>query len=166
MSYKTIYKGSILTLSKIDDFWEVVEHASTICVLALKKDKVLGVKQMRPAVNTYTWELPAGIIDAGETPEEAARRELAEEVQLTGELTLITQMYSSPGFCNEETYLFEATNLKTAKGKPDEHEKLSISWSKLDKVWQAIQQGKLKSSSATLLGLSYALGKKGYFSEE
>ena len=160
MTYRTIYKGNIINVVKLDNFWEIVEHAPAVCILVLKEDKVLGVKQVRPAVNTQTWELPAGIIDAGETPEEAARRELAEEVQLTGKLTLITQMYSSPGFCNEETYLFEATDLKPAKGQPDEHEKLSLSWRKLDRLWQEIKRGKLKSSSATLLGLSYALGKR------
>ena len=144
MTYQTIYKGNIINLLKLDDFWEIIEHAPAVCILALKEDKVLGVQQLRPAINTYTWELPAGIINSGEMPEEAAKRELAEEAQLAGKLTFITQMYSSPGFCNEKTYLFEATKLKPAKGQPDEHEGLNVSWRKLDKVWQEIQEGKLK----------------------
>jgi ADP-ribose pyrophosphatase len=52
-------------------------------VLALTSDgQVPIVRQYRPTVERYTWELPAGTLDSGETPEAAARRELLEETGL------------------------------------------------------------------------------------
>ena len=50
------------------------------CVLAITEEqRILAVRQYRPAVDRYTVELPSGIVDAGETPAEAAGRELLEE---------------------------------------------------------------------------------------
>jgi ADP-ribose pyrophosphatase len=72
-----------------DDDREVERHycltqRAYVGVLALTADgQVPIVRQYRPAVERYTWELPAGTLDAGETPEAAARRELLEETGLT-----------------------------------------------------------------------------------
>ena len=102
MKRDVIYEGNILTLLTLDDRWEVVEHAEAVAVLALRGASILGVTQHRPAIGKPTWEVPAGLVDPGETPLQAAKRELAEETQLTGELSLLTQLYSSPGFTDEK----------------------------------------------------------------
>jgi ADP-ribose pyrophosphatase len=157
---KTIYDGYILSLVIQDNKWEIVEHAEAIAVLIRRGREVLGVMQPRPAINQTTWELPAGLIDSGETPLEAAKRELAEEVQLTGDLELITQFYTSPGFTNEKLYVFEAKNLSAAYAQPDADENIELSWRDIDEVWEEIKQGKVAASSPTVLGLSWARGKK------
>ena len=90
------------------------------------------------------------------TSQGAAKRELAEEVQLTGDLELITQVYSSPGFTNEKIYIYEAKNLSTAYATPDADENIQLSWRNLDEIWEDIKQGKVASSSPTVLALSYA----------
>jgi ADP-ribose pyrophosphatase len=153
---KTIYDGHILSLIIQDDKWEIVEHAEAVAVLILRGREVLGVMQHRPAISQTTWELPAGLIDEGETPLEAAKRELAEEVQLTGDLELITQFYTSPGFTNEKLYLFAAKNLSDAYAEPDADENIQLSWRDLDELWEDIKQGKVAASSPTVLGLSWA----------
>ena len=135
MKREVIYDGHIVTVVKLDDHWEVVEHTAAVCVLALREgesgQEVLCVTQLRPSIGTDTWELPAGLVDEGESPRDAALREFAEECQLTGDLDLLSEVYSSPGFCTEKVYIFEATNLKHAEGTPDESEDLTLSWRNL-----------------------------------
>jgi ADP-ribose pyrophosphatase len=157
MNQKRIYDGKILSLVVQDDKWEIIEHAEAVAILIIKDNQVLGVMQHRPAVKQSTWEIPAGLIDDGETPLEAAKRELAEEVQLTGDLELITQVYSSPGFTNEKIYIFTVTNLESAYAQPDSDEHLELSWRKPEELWQDIRLGKVASSAPTVLALSYAI---------
>ena len=158
MNRKYIYQGHILSLVVQDNKWEIIEHAEAVAVLIMRGREVLGVMQHRPAINQTTWELPAGLIDEGETPLEAAKRELAEEVQLTGDLELITQFYSSPGFTNEKLYVFEAKNLSEAYAEPDSDENIQLSWRDVDEVWEDIKLGKVAASSPTVLALAYARG--------
>lgn len=157
MKRDRIYDGHILSLLKLDDKWEVVEHAEAVAVLAIKGSTILGVRQYRPAIAQITWEVPAGLIEAGESPEEAARRELAEETQLTGKLDLITQLYSSPGFTTEKIHLFLATELSPVAGIPDDDEVLEVTWEDPATLWEAIKHGELASSGPAVLALHYAL---------
>jgi ADP-ribose pyrophosphatase len=159
MNRNTIYKGHILSLVIQDNKWEIIEHAEAVAVLIMRGREILGVMQYRPAIAQTTWELPAGLIDEGETPLEAAKRELAEEVQLTGDLELITQFYTSPGFTDEKLYVFEAKNLSSAYAEPDSDENIQLSWRDLDEVWEDIKQGKVAASSPTVLALAHARGK-------
>lgn len=161
MKQEAIYEGKILSLYKLDGRWEFVDHANAVCVLVTDGDRVLGVEQWRPAIKATSWELPAGLIDEGESPQQAALRELAEEVKLTGELELVTQSYSSPGFCNEMVSIFELSNPRPAQGELDEGEELKPVWRDLKQTWQDIQAGKLMSSAHTVIALSYALARQG-----
>jgi ADP-ribose pyrophosphatase len=145
----------------LDNRWEVVEHQSAVVVMALAGRSLLGVEQYRPAIGERTWELPAGLIDPGEQPLEAARRELAEETQLSGELSLITQLYPSPGFCDEKVFLYRAQELRPAKGTPDAEEELTISWRDADSVWKEVRSGHLATSGPSLLGVAFALNLLG-----
>ncbi len=151
-----IYTGHILTLVKLDGTWEVAEHAPAVAVLALRGRTVLGVEQYRPAIHRRTWEVPAGLVDDGETPEAAARRELAEETQLGGTLEFLTQVYTSPGFTNEKIHLFSARDLSPVEGHPEADEDLSIVWRDVDEVWEDVKAGRVASSGPSVLALSIA----------
>ena len=77
---RAVFQGRVVDLVVLDERWEVVRHAPAVAVLARDElGRVLGVVQRRPAVDARTWELPAGLIDPGETAHAAAARELAEE---------------------------------------------------------------------------------------
>ncbi len=156
-----IYRGNIVTLVVLDDHWEIVEHAAAVAVLAQRGRSVLGVVQHRPAVGERTWELPAGLIEPGESPEQAARRELAEEAQLGGRLELLTRMYSSPGFTDEHIYLFEATDLEEADGVPDDGEDLTLEWRDAIELWRDVSEGRVLTSAPSLVGLRHALARLG-----
>ncbi len=158
---ETLYRGKIVTLERLEGGWEVVRHAPAVAILVRDRDLILGVRQRRPAVGVATWELPAGLIDPGETPEQAALRELAEEVQLTGTLTLVTQLFTSPGFTDERIYLFEATDTSPAYALPDEHEDLTIEWLAAADHASAAASGTLATSGVTLLGLRHAMATTG-----
>ena len=165
MNRETIYDGRVVRVSKLDGRWEVVEHVPAVAVLVLRQqrgqDEVLLVSQNRPAIGQKTWELPAGLVDEEETPQTAAVRELAEEVGLGGTLTLLAEVFSSPGFTDEKVYLFEATDLSEHKLPGDEDEDFEFAWKPLLQTWQSVAKGDTPSSAPTLLGLTYALGKRG-----
>ncbi len=165
MTKETIYDGKVVRVSKLEGRWEIVEHAPAVAVLALREVEgqleVLLVLQNRPAVGQKTWELPAGLVDEGEIPAAAAARELAEEVGLGGTLTLIAQVFSSPGFTDEKVYVFEATELFDHKLPGDEDDDFEFSWKPLAPTWREIAGGAVPSSAPTLFGLTYALGKRG-----
>lgn len=155
---ETLYSGKILSLERLDERWEVVRHAAAVAVLAIDDGgRVLGVRQRRPAIGADTWELPAGLIDPGERPEEAAARELAEEVRLAGTLTPLTRLYPSPGFCDELVYLYRAEALIPAYAERDEGEELAIEWRDPERVWDDAAAGRLATSGVTLLGVRHAL---------
>src|SRR6478735_10929650 len=64
--------------------YHAVEQADYISIVALTPaGKIPIVRQFRPALEAYSWELPAGLVDPGEKPLDCARRELAEETGLT-----------------------------------------------------------------------------------
>jgi 8-oxo-dGTP pyrophosphatase MutT (NUDIX family) len=158
---ETIYRGAILNLVKLDGRWDVVEHLPGVAILVLEGRQVLGVRQERPAAGVRTWELPAGLVDPGESPEEAARRELAEEVGLGGRLTLVTSLYTSPGFTDEVIHLFEAHDLEPAHAKADEDEELELAWMDVRAAWDAVRSGNLATSAPTAVGLTLAMARLG-----
>jgi 8-oxo-dGTP pyrophosphatase MutT (NUDIX family) len=156
-SVREIFRGRIVDLVVLDERWEVVRHADAVAVLAIDDaGRVLGVRQLRPAVGAETWELPAGLIDPGETPLQAAERELAEEAQLAGTLRPLARGYVSPGFTDECVHLFEARDLRSASGRLDPGEELRLEWLDLDAAWAAGASGALATSMVTLLGLRHA----------
>ena len=158
---EVLYDGRIVRLVILDGKWETVEHASAVAVLITRGQQVLGVKQQRPAVGRTTWEIPAGLIDPGEEPEAAARRETAEEGQLGGRLEFVTRFFVSPSFTNEEVFLYELHDPQPAAGSPDADERLTPEWRDALEVWQAVRAGEVATSGVTVLALQHLLARSG-----
>lgn len=107
---------------------EIVEHPGSVTILPITADgDILLVRQYRYAVGRDLLEIPAGLLEPGETPEEAARRELREETgHEAGELQLITGCFPAAGFSNERQTRFLATNCVPVAYDADPDEGITI----------------------------------------
>lgn len=112
---------------------EIVEHFGAVAVVAADADNRLYLlNQWRQAAGKRLVELPAGLLDvADEDPLEAAKRELVEEAGLEAESwSLLTDMFSSPGFAEEAVRIYLAQGLR-AVDKPEAHDEeadMTASW--------------------------------------
>jgi ADP-ribose pyrophosphatase len=123
----TIWKGKRLSVRDRDGL-EVVEAPPAVAIVAVDAaGRIVLVRQERPAVHATLLELPAGIVDEGEAPEEAARRELAEETGLRrGRWRELGQVHPSPGFLHEPLTLFLAEALEEGEQDTDEGEDVQV----------------------------------------
>ena len=135
---------------------EIIAHPGAVAILPLdEQGRVCLIENYRVAAGRALYELPAGTLEPGEPPEEAARRELAEETGYRAEqLDLLTQFFTSPGVLDERMYLYLATGLR--RGQPsreageDIHNRL-VSW---PEAIDMVRQGRIEDAK-TLVGLLY-----------
>ncbi len=162
LSSKTVYRGGIVHL-KVDRVVEpggiaakreVVCHAGSVVILPhLDDGRVLLVRQYRYATRKWLWELVAGGIEPGETPREAARRELREETGYRARtLKLLFNFYSSPGFLTERMTLVEARGLSKSKAEPEPDENLKLGRFTRAQLRKMIRT-KIIQDAKTLVGL-------------
>lgn len=106
-----------------------VQPVSAVCILPTDESSVYLIRQYRAVIDAYIYEVPAGGMEADDCdPMQAARRELAEEARISAE-ELIPRgfVYSSPGFCTEKLWLFEARGLSSCeKFARDEDEIIEV----------------------------------------
>ncbi|MCK5242117.1 NUDIX hydrolase [bacterium] len=163
---KVIYQGKILDLYvdqiKISDgsrsIREVISHAPAVAMVPLLSgERVVLIQQYRYAIGRMLWEIPAGLVDANETPRQAAIRELREETGFRARrLRLMVNMYSSPGYCQEKIYIYLAQDLsKVADLQLDADEFLSVLIVPFRKALRMITTGEIVDGK-TILGLLLA----------
>ncbi|MEW2086948.1 NUDIX hydrolase [Streptomyces sp. NPDC005283] len=95
-------------------------HPGSVAVLALDESgRVLVLRQYRHPVRHKLWEIPAGLLDVpGENPLHAAQRELYEEAHVKAEdWRVLTDVYTTPGGCDEAVRIFLARDLSEAEGE-------------------------------------------------
>jgi 8-oxo-dGTP pyrophosphatase MutT (NUDIX family) len=135
---------------------EVIRHPGAVAIVALESDgrSVLMVRQYRGAVDKALLELPAGKRDvADEDPALCAGRELAEEIGRKAESwTEIARFYNSPGFCDEETIVYLAEDLREvprdAHGVEEEH--LTIERVSLAEIEELMASGELCDAKSVI----------------
>ena len=161
-----IFKGKILTLRHDDAVLpdgkpcqrEFVEHGGGACVLYVKDEKVLLVRQYRYPYAESIYEIPAGKLDKGEEPIKAAIRELEEEGGLIAkELKLLYVMYPSPGYTNEKIYIYQALSAKQATAHLDEGEFLDVEYVPLEKAKEMLLTGEIKDAKTIIALQAYFL---------
>ncbi len=131
----------------------VVRHAGSAVMMAVdEKKRVLLVRQYRLPAEKYLWELPAGRLDPGEKPVEAAKRELKEETGYTArKWTKMASFYASPGYVQERMTIFLATDLKAGEATPMDDEQIETRWFKAKEIAALIRERKLEDAK-TMIG--------------
>jgi len=131
---------------------EIVEHFGAIAVVCEKDGNIVLEKQYRHSVGRHLWELPAGLLDKPDEPAlECAKRELKEEVGLEAHSwSLITDLVTSPGFCDEAVRVFRATDVAETERPEAEDEEADLTWEwvPLEKARQMVLTGEICNSIA------------------
>ncbi|MEB3102748.1 NUDIX domain-containing protein [Ferviditalea candida] len=158
-----IYKGRVISL-QVDHVRlpngetatrEIVKHPGAVGILALHEGRMIVVEQYRKALGKNQVEIPAGKLDAGEDPLEAARRELEEETGFhCGKLEHVSSFYTSPGFADEILHLYWAGDLQKGEMNLDEDEFLDCFEITLDQAKALIGEGRI--SDAKTIAAVYA----------
>jgi len=162
ISREEIYKGKILTLVKDrvllpnnkEADREIILHKGASAVVPVDEaGKIIFVRQYRQPIEEELLEIPAGLLEEGEDPLEAAKRELEEETGYrASQMRLICSMVSSAGFCNEIVHIYLATELYKGKQDLDEDEFVKIESYSLDDAIRMIFDGRIKDSK-TIAGI-------------
>lgn len=94
--------------------FELIKHpGASLIIPFLTKDKIVILRQLRPVINSYIYELPAGTLDKNESPLSCARREIVEETGYSAKkFTLLGKIYPVPGYSTEKITIFKAEGLK------------------------------------------------------
>ena len=132
---------------------QVVVHPGGVGIVALQDGQVILVKQFRIPIERRILELPAGRLEAGESPEMCARRELVEEVgYIADKFELIAEYYTSVGYSTEKMYLYLVADARKTAAEPEADEELEIIYLSLAEVKHMLDKGEFEDSK-TIIGL-------------
>ncbi|MBQ3281124.1 MAG: NUDIX hydrolase [Eubacterium sp.] len=131
---------------------EIVEHPGGVVMVALKPDgKVTMEKQYRKPMDGVMFELPAGKLDPGEKPEDAAARELREETGYTAKnIRYLTKSYTSCGYSTEILYAYLCTGLTAGETDLDDNEALDLEEYKIDKLANMVMSGEINDAKTQI----------------
>ena len=154
-----IYQGAIINLRRDKvtveggtSYREIIEHNGGAVIAALTEDnKLVMVRQYRKPADKVMLEVPAGKIDPGEKPLEAAVRALQEETGYTAEkVEFLTQFYPSVGYSEEVLYLYLCTGLTPGETNFDENEAIDIEEVELDRLFKMAMSGEIDDAKTLI----------------
>lgn len=167
---KKVYEGKVLSV--YEDLVrcpnghlatrEVIRRCEASAVLAIcENGRWILEKQYRYPYDEILWEIPAGKMDAGETPLHTAIRELEEETGYhSDEMHYLGKMYPTCGYSDEVIHLFVAQNLKKAVQHLDENEALELYYFTPEEVYNMLKEGKIVDGKTICAIQFYQLWKK------
>jgi len=168
---QTVYEGSLFRVQRDhivepggrEGYRDIIKHNGSVVILAVapgkrKKDPWIVIeRQYRHAAGQFLWELPAGKLDAGETPLEGAKRELGEETGYSAKKwSPLVEYFASPGFLGESMKVFLAEGLIAGDAHPEEDEKIDFRLVKLSEVLGMADKGKIIDGKTLTTILLYA----------
>jgi ADP-ribose diphosphatase len=167
MKVTEIFRGRVVTLN-LEEIplpnghvakLEVARHLPAAAIVPMTADKgqILLIRQFRPVIGAWAWEIPAGLIDPGETPLECAQRELEEETGWVAEnVEPLAAIHTSIGFTDEVIHIFKGTGLTPSLKRQEATEVIEEKFLPPDQVLKMIADREI-TDSKTLIGLFYAL---------
>jgi ADP-ribose pyrophosphatase len=166
ISTEPIFEGKIITL-QVDRVQlpngeiatrEIVKHPGAVAVLALLGDKMIVVEQYRKPLEKSQIEIPAGKLEKGEDPLDAACRELEEETGYRcGTIRHISSFYTSPGFADELLHLYATEQLVPGDAKPDEDEFIECEAITLEQAQQYIREQRISDAKTIMAVYAWQL---------
>ncbi len=182
LSRRDIYEGRIFSVHSdtvslpngSESSRDIVEHHGGVCVAAFNdKGEIALVRQYRYAYGEVITEVPAGKLEKGENPDDAIRRELAEEVGAEGKnWQSMGIFYPTPGYVTEKIHLYTCEISSIGAQHLDDDEFLSVSFVPLSEAVELVLSGKIADGKTQTLILKCALlrgigklhgGKYGFF---
>ncbi len=136
---------------------EVVKHRGAVGIVPLNlKNEVILVRQYRHPVSEELLEIPAGLLDKGESPLDCVRREVEEETGFTcSQIIEMARFYTTPGCSDETFYLYLGLNAQAGERRLEEDEIIEVETYPIKKAIELINQGKIKDGK-TIIGLLMA----------
>lgn len=128
------------------DYFHLLRPDYVLIVARDKEGCFLIEKNYRRGVDNFVYELPAGSIESGETPLNAAKRELKEETGYFGKVIILGEIYPQPAFTSMKAYIafakIEEDKQATQELKSEEH--TNFDFFKIEKVKKMIKEGRIK----------------------
>jgi ADP-ribose pyrophosphatase len=173
ISSKRVYSGRVISVD-VDQVrfpdgttgeLEMVRHSGASAVVPMLDDendpRVLLIRQYRYAADGYVYEIPAGRLDPGETPESCASRELREETGYSAAMVRrLTTIYTTPGFTDEKIHLFVAEGLTVVGAQREPDEFLELFPVLLSEAVAMIHSGEIVDGKSSIALLLTYLGRK------
>ena len=155
---RTAFEGELLSVT-VDEVAltdgrravrEVVHHPGAVAIVPLLAGpRVVMIRQYRHAAGKVLFELPAGLLQRNESPEDCARRELMEETGYrAGGLRLVFSTYLSPGYSTEIIHVFCATDLAPGAAAPEEDEQIEVIALPLEEAVEMVGNGLVENAAA------------------
>lgn len=141
---------------------EIVRHSGAVAMVPLlPSGDVVMVRQYRHAAGKVLLEIPAGTLEPDEDPEQAAVRELQEEIGYRpGKLTRLAGEYTAPGYTSELIHIYLATGLQESNLDQDDDEFLEVVRLPFDEALRRVEQGEIMDGK-TIIGLLLAARRLG-----
>lgn len=161
---KQVYKGRLLKVflreQKLPNAYQVklelIKHPGAALIVPVFSDgSIILIRQFRPVINKYIWELPAGTLESGEKPINCARRELIEETGYSAKKIIkLGEIVPVPGYSTEKILIFKATDLIKCQKNNMADEVISEKIFSRKQVLIMIKRGQIIDAK-TICGLSF-----------
>lgn len=164
LSHERVYDGKVFNVDRDrvrmpngrEVTVDVLRHSKSVVLIPVPEPRrITLIRQYRYPVNRFLWELPAGSVDPGETPEQAARRECHEEIgQVPDTIVRMAAMHPTPGYCDEEMIFFRVSGFSVPdeKAEVDKDEDIEVQVFELREARDMVRRGEI-TDMKTVVGL-------------
>ncbi len=148
----TVHEDTVQLVDGTQAKREIVDHNGGVAIIGLTEEgEVLLVRQFRAPYKEVLFEIPAGKLEKGEDPFEAAKREFQEECGCTAvNFKYIGELYPTPGYCGEIIRLYYATGLEFGEQHLDEDERLDVYKVPLAEAFDRCINGEFKDAKTQI----------------
>ena len=148
-----LFRGPVITLveREVDGkAFRVVEHPGASCAVPVTPEgKIVLIRQFRPAIGEWIWEIPAGTLEPDESPEECMAREVVEEIGWVAEsLESLGSIFTSPGFSSQRMHLFVARLSCQVGTRHEDTEKINVHEVRWDDVRQMMERQEIRDAKS------------------